>query len=300
MTRGSPAGPRRLSSAEMREYWRVHDRRFGEIDYARDPDGLTNICAAGQPLWLGSYYARFQRLVYEQLLAGVAGARVGSRALDVGCGAGRWCRLLADRGYDVTGIDIQPRLIEQNRRRLPACRFLEVALQDFVDEDGFDLVSCVTVIQHLPFEEQQSAVARLRELTKPAGHAIVLENVRFQAPDHFSRSVTDWRELFEGAGFETRSLRTYNFSPALRLCDRARGLLPAPREDRSRDVVVEDVVAPDRGETEPSSLTRRLLRGAHGAALRVAVALDARIEPHLIGRRPPLAPTNCGYLFRAR
>jgi SAM-dependent methyltransferase len=284
----------------MREYWRVHDRRFGEIDYARDPDGLTNICAAGQPLWLGSYYARFQRLVYEQLLARVPEPAPGARALDVGCGAGRWCRLLDECGYDVTGIDIQPSLIEENRRRLPGCRFLDVALQDFVDDQRFDLVSCVTVLQHLPFEEQQAAVARLRDLTKRDGHAIVLENVRFQAPDHFSRSVTGWRELFEEAGFETRSLRTYNFSPALRLCERARGIFASSRDGQGPKVGVEGVVAPNREPAEPGSVPRKILRGGHRAVLRAAVAVDTRVEPHLIGRRPRLAPTNCGYLFRTR
>jgi SAM-dependent methyltransferase len=300
MTRGSSERIRRLSPSEMREYWRIHDERFGQIDYERDPEGLTNICAPGQPLWLGSYYARFQRLVYEQLLSRVADPTPGARALDVGCGAGRWCRLLDDRGYDVTGIDIQSSLIAENRRRLPGCRFLDVALEEFVDGQGFDLVSCVTVLQHLPFEQQEAAVGRLRALTKPDSHAIVLENVRFQAPAHFSRSVAGWRELFEAAGFETCSLRTYNFSPALRFCERARGIFASSRDRQQREVGVEDVVAPDREATGPDSVPRQILRGGHRTVLRAAVAIDNRVEPLLIGRRPPLAPTNCGYLFRAR
>jgi hypothetical protein len=199
----------------------------------------------------------------------------------------------------VTGIDIQPSLIEENRRRLPGCRFLDVALQDFVDEQRFDLVSCVTVLQHLPFEEQPAAVAHLRDLTKRDGHAIVLENVRFQAPDHFSRSVAGWRELFEAAGFATRSLRTYNFSPALRLCERARGIFASSRDERQTEVGVEDMVAPNRDAAEPGSVPRRILRGGHRTALRAAVAIDSRVEPLLIGRRPRLAATNCGYLFMA-
>lgn len=41
----------------------------------------------------------------------------GTRVLDVGCGRGRHARVLARRGYRVTGIDLAPRAIEQARRR---------------------------------------------------------------------------------------------------------------------------------------------------------------------------------------
>ena len=36
----------------------------------------------------------------------------GSRVLDLGCGKGRHCRILASLGFDVTGIDISPDSIE--------------------------------------------------------------------------------------------------------------------------------------------------------------------------------------------
>lgn len=40
----------------------------------------------------------------------------GSGILDAGCGRGRHSRLLADRGFDVTGIDLAPSSIEYARR----------------------------------------------------------------------------------------------------------------------------------------------------------------------------------------
>lgn len=289
----------RLTWPEMLEYWRLHDERWGNIDYDRDPDGLSNICAAGQPIWLGSYYARFQRLVYEKLLALLPQPTPDTRALDVGCGAGRWCVLLAGRGYTVTGIDIQPTLIRENRRRFPHIEFVEVPLQEFTHEEPFDLVSCVTVLQHLPFEEQLRGVARLRELTASGGHALVLENIRHQAPDHFSRGLAEWRSMFESNGFRLLAGEPYNYSPALRLSAHLRGLVSASGASGSREVAVASVVTPrDPGKRHDPPL-RALLRLGHRTLLRLAVALDTRVEPHLIGRRTRLEPTNCGFLFQA-
>ena len=276
----------RLTWPQMLDYWRVHDRRFGDIDYSRDPEGLTNICAPGQPLWLGRYYARFQLEVYERLLSRIPHPAPGMRALDVGCGAGRWCALLARRSYRVTGIDIQPTLITENRRRLPEIEFFEVPLQDFTYDDRFDLVSSVTVLQHLPFDEQPRAIERLRDLTASGGHAVVLENVRDQAPERFSRTVSGWRSLFEDAGFRTVAIEPYNYSPTLRLIGRARAVFPASVRQDSSELEVESVVA--RPEGRPDSPLRASLQLTHRALLRLGVAVDTRVEPRLIGGRTPL------------
>jgi 2-polyprenyl-3-methyl-5-hydroxy-6-metoxy-1,4-benzoquinol methylase len=44
----------------------------------------------------------------------------GSAVLDVGCGAGGFCRLAADAGATVTGIDAAPTLVEIARERVPS------------------------------------------------------------------------------------------------------------------------------------------------------------------------------------
>jgi SAM-dependent methyltransferase len=43
--------------------------------------------------------------------------------LDVGCGPGAVTGYLAERGVDVSGIDLSPRMIEHARRLYPQCRF---------------------------------------------------------------------------------------------------------------------------------------------------------------------------------
>ncbi|GAC51715.1 class I SAM-dependent methyltransferase [Gordonia amicalis] len=43
--------------------------------------------------------------------------------LDVGCGPGTVTAYLAERGLDVTGVDLSPRMIDNARRLHPSCRF---------------------------------------------------------------------------------------------------------------------------------------------------------------------------------
>src|ERR1700760_2662093 len=45
------------------------------------------------------------------------------RVLDVGCGPGFVTAYLAERGVDVTGVDLSPRMIEHARRLHPHCTF---------------------------------------------------------------------------------------------------------------------------------------------------------------------------------
>lgn len=70
--------------------------------------------AAVDPAFAGSVdsLAEAQVDLVERLL----GLQEGDRVLDVGCGGGRHSVLLQERGYDVTGIDLSPRLLRIARQ----------------------------------------------------------------------------------------------------------------------------------------------------------------------------------------
>ena len=83
----------------------------------------------------------------------------GGRALDVGARAGVQTRWLAERGYQVTSVDVDPVFddclkVDANQR-LP------------FDDKTFDLIWCSEVIEHL--EKPDFALSELRRVTKPGG-----------------------------------------------------------------------------------------------------------------------------------
>ena len=66
----------------------------------------------------------------------------GTSVLDVGCGAGRFCRIVADRGARVAGLDATAPLVEIARERTPDGDFRVADMEDLPwEDDSFDVVT---------------------------------------------------------------------------------------------------------------------------------------------------------------
>lgn len=98
----------------------------------------------------------------------------GRRILDIGCGEGRFCRLLAGLGAEVTGIDLTEALVERGRK-LGCGRetYLVGNAEDLADLDSqsFDLAVSYIVLVDL-FDYRGSIEAAYRVL-KPGGRFVV-------------------------------------------------------------------------------------------------------------------------------
>jgi len=216
----------------------------------------------------------------------------GARALDVGCGAGRWCRVLASHGFDVTGIDLQERLLEANRRRHPAMRFVCVPVQDFEDDQRFDLVTSVTVLQHLPHAEQERAVTRLAAAVRPGGHVLLLENTGdHRSPNVFPNSAERWAQLFHARGIPLKRSLRYDYSPALRTYYACTRLL------RSRAQRLAGELPTSGGDSTARESPVSLLVRADRAARVVASIIDTPLEAALFAAKAPLSTPHCGLLL---
>ena len=293
----SESGTRRFDTQEARRYWERHAEHRAEVDFEADPEGLANVCYVNAPQWLNRYHARLQRAVFEQLLDLVPTPSEEEHALEIGCGSGRWCRLLRQRGYSVTGIDLQESLIERNRQAMPEIDFVTTSIQEFDANRKHDLVASVTVLQHIPFAEQEAAIHKIGQLVRSEGWALILENARDHAPHVFPRSLHGWVEVFDAAGFQLVSAVPYDYGPATRLLEKAlkatRRLLTTLRcRDRSGASSSVDAFNPGLGA-----------RGGFGGWLgrsvrRLTIVLDARLEPMLSAPRPRMQPTHVGLLFK--
>lgn len=272
----------------MVRYWKTHNAERGHYDPGHDPDGLNNVCHPGVPQFVNRFYARGQRRVYESLLASVP-TRPGERALDVGCGAARWTRMLSRRGYAVTGIDVQDDLVEANRLRNPQNRYECCLIQDFHTAEPFQLISSVTVLQHLPYSEQSVAAQRISESAAEGAHLLILENIADHDAHVFARPIPGWVHLFGDVGFKSLRVEPYDYSPALRAYAKASQIV------RRRDPVAEEPNGPEQHLNETQGPLPAILRRA---ALLSAGIVDSVIDPLLAALHAPLPTVHAGFLFQ--
>ncbi|MCI4665226.1 MAG: class I SAM-dependent methyltransferase [Neomegalonema sp.] len=97
------------------------------------------------------------------------------RALDVGCGEGRFSRMLRARGIDTIGVDPTARLIEEARRRDPEGDYREGNGEKLAfDDNSFDLVVCCMVLIDIP--DYRAAIDEAARVLAPGG-ALLIANI---------------------------------------------------------------------------------------------------------------------------
>ena len=116
---------------------------------------------------------------------------VRGRVLDVGCGAGRVCLHLQERGLDVVGIDISPGAVEVCRRR--GVRDVRVCpIEEVCDESSASFNTIVMLRpQPLPPRRPKSKARRLLRLF----HALTSERGRIVGRDTFDPYASTGRSL---------------------------------------------------------------------------------------------------------
>lgn len=146
----------RLHEMYQEEYW-TSDRakEFGYTEYLADA-----------PLYLRTYRMRSEVLDAYQ--------RPPGRVLDVGCAAGFFLKVMAEKGWTTTGIEISAPMVEYARDQLGLedVHRGDVLSVDLGDRPPFDVVSLWDVIEHL--ERPDEHLRRVHELLADDG-VLVLE-----------------------------------------------------------------------------------------------------------------------------
>ena len=113
-----------------------------------------------------------QRPLYEEGIRRT-GIGPGSSVLDVGCGSGTFCRLAADAGAAVSGIDASGPSVEIARERVPEGDFRVGDLQFLpYGDDRFDVVTGFNSFQFAA--DVRAALAEARRVAKPGGRVFML------------------------------------------------------------------------------------------------------------------------------
>jgi len=176
-----------LSSAARQVRDRMWEREFARGNRAflknGPPDGLPvppvslRILVAASPdiPWFFESGHRAAESVRDALKR--AGLRLDEvrPVLDFGCGCGRTLRHFAGLGGDVYGSDLEPRLVQWCRTRLPFGHYEVNGLApplEFADRQ-FGLVYALSVFTHLPGELQIPWMTELRRVIRPGGYLLL-------------------------------------------------------------------------------------------------------------------------------
>ncbi|MEZ5958909.1 MAG: class I SAM-dependent methyltransferase [Hyphomonadaceae bacterium] len=113
-----------------------------------------------------------RRYVLDPVMLPRALAGAPKTMLDVGCGEGRFCRMLGERGVACTGIDPTTALIERGRARDPNGTYLEASGDQLpIADESFDLV--VSYLSLIDMPEMNAPIAEMARVLKPAGTLLI-------------------------------------------------------------------------------------------------------------------------------
>jgi ubiquinone/menaquinone biosynthesis C-methylase UbiE len=109
----------------------------------------------------------------------------GLDVLDAGCGEGFLCRLMAEKGAQVTGIDYSQKMLDIALERTPSdssitYRHLNLEKLDPIKEDCYDLIISLLTLQDVP--DYQAALKELYRVLKPGSRCFLA----FSHPCFFS------------------------------------------------------------------------------------------------------------------
>lgn len=160
-----------MIGSDHRQAVDVHSHQAGEFAssyqaYQEDP--------------YGSCFS-YSRMRLQQALEGYL-PRTGSgmRALDVGCGTGYHLHHLAALGFEVTGVDGSPDMLEEARQTSPGADLLEADVTSLPFPDaGFDLALCIEVLRYLPDPER--CIHEIARVLSPGGLCLATAAPRFSA-----------------------------------------------------------------------------------------------------------------------
>jgi 2-polyprenyl-3-methyl-5-hydroxy-6-metoxy-1,4-benzoquinol methylase len=157
-------------------------------DYARK----QIYCPSRVVAW--SHGSRFR------LAARLASSASGGRLLDYGCGDGTFMALTHGSFAEAVGADIDVQQLTECRRRLaglPGLMFVRtIDLHGLSHQRGYDVVTCMEVLEHCVDAERVRVLDHLRELIAPGGRLVVSVPIEIGpalAGKQFFRAVAAWR-----------------------------------------------------------------------------------------------------------
>jgi SAM-dependent methyltransferase len=152
-------------------------------------------------------------LLLDPVMLDLCGDVRGQSVVDVGCGEGRFCRMLAERGASVSGVDATQAMIDEAMRRPRDNIRYYVSIAESLPfrDSSFDL--CVSYIALVDIVGYGEAIGEMARVLRPGGD-LVAANLGFATASagwlrdddgnrlyhRVDRYADEWPQTFEWTG----------------------------------------------------------------------------------------------------
>jgi SAM-dependent methyltransferase len=270
-----------------KEYWEGLAASYGRTD----AHCLSPVLHPDAPAWFNALIDRLQESAWRKGLQS-CGLRDNSRVLDVGCGTGRWLRRYLQRNLVPVGVDATQGMLQLAAASGLECQLVVGCAQNLPFGDGiFDLVSAVTVIQHINPVEQGDTLKEMARVLQPGGHLMLLELIRGQGPHIFSRRPSEWIEQASSAGLSLVGWRGQEYLVLDRVFVH---IVQAARDLAGKNAGPSLPGRTPLGKSTPVSTSRL----AYWAIRRCTCALSGWIEPIVQNVCPGEWATHALFIFK--
>jgi ubiquinone/menaquinone biosynthesis C-methylase UbiE len=97
----------------------------------------------------------------------------GNRILDIGCADGKYSKYFASKGFQVTGVDFSPEMINLARRNVPETRFLEMDMLNLKIDDKFDGILAAASLLHVQRNDIEKVLRLFFKLLSSSGELYI-------------------------------------------------------------------------------------------------------------------------------
>lgn len=165
-----------------------------------NPEGSSDGWAESAQAWIAEMGERgdwSRRYVLDAVM--LERARVGApaNALDVGCGEGRFCRLLSARGVRMVGVDPTLALIERARALDPKGDY-RVGIGEALPAENASFDMVVSYLTLIDIPDYRTAIGEMARVLRPGGSLLVANLTGFAtARVHKSEPEVEGERRFE-------------------------------------------------------------------------------------------------------
>ena len=193
----------------------------------------------------------------------------GKTVLDVGCGEGRFTRILAATAAHTTGIDINQESLDSAQAKTDAegleVTWINARAEDMpFDDASFDVVVFSNSLHHVALEMMDMAIDEAGRVLKPGGRLYAMEPVAEGVYFEATRMVNDEREVRNRAKDAIDHAGRAGFEPVTEVTYRAKRTFDSFEEWRD-------------GQSQRSAKRRRIIE-QNEPAIRDSFVTAARQE----------------------